>query len=39
MQSLTLAIASIIVDKALEKGREMGFAPLSVTVLDAGDKE
>ena len=36
MDRLTLAMASIIVDKALEKGREMGFAPLSVTVLDAG---
>jgi uncharacterized protein GlcG (DUF336 family) len=34
--SLTLAQASIIVDKALEKGRELGFKPLTVTVLDAG---
>jgi uncharacterized protein GlcG (DUF336 family) len=30
--SLTLAQASIIVDKALEKGRELGF----IAVLDAG---
>lgn len=36
MSLLTLAAASIIVDKALEKGREMGFAPLTVVVLDAG---
>ena len=34
--SLTLAQASIIVDKALEKGRELGFKPLTVAVLDAG---
>ena len=34
--SLTLATASLIVDKSLEKGRELGFAPLSVAVLDAG---
>jgi uncharacterized protein GlcG (DUF336 family) len=33
---LTLAQASIIVDKALEKGREHGFKPLTVAVLDAG---
>src|SRR5271166_5981659 len=33
---LTLAQASIIVDKALEKGRELGFKPLTVAVLDAG---
>ncbi len=36
MQSLTLAIAGLIVDKSLEKGREMSFAPLTVAVLDAG---
>ena len=34
--SLILAQASIIVDKALEKGREFGFKPLTVAVLDAG---
>ncbi len=33
---LTLAQASVIVDKALEKGRELGFKPLTVVVLDAG---
>src|SRR5205807_1768355 len=33
---LTLEAASIIVDKALEKGRELGFKPLTVAVLDAG---
>ena len=32
---LTLEQASIIVDKALEKGRELGFKPLTVAVLDA----
>ena len=36
MDRLTLAMASMIVDKALEKGREMSFAPLTVAVLDAG---
>jgi len=36
MQELTLDIASQIVDKALEKSKEMGFAPLTVAVLDAG---
>ena len=36
MQELTLDIASQIVDKALEKRKEMGFAPLTVAVLDAG---
>jgi uncharacterized protein GlcG (DUF336 family) len=36
MNKLTLAVASMIVDKSLEKGREMGFAPLTVAVLDAG---
>src|ERR1700720_4100044 len=34
--SLILAQASIIVDKALEKGRELGLKPLTVAVLDAG---
>ena len=33
---LTLVQASTIVDKALEKGRELGFKPLTVAVLDAG---
>ncbi|MBV9862327.1 MAG: heme-binding protein [Alphaproteobacteria bacterium] len=36
MTALTLDQASIIVDKALEKGREQNFAPLTVAVLDAG---
>ncbi len=36
MESLTLNIASLIVDKSLEKGREQRFAPLTVAVLDAG---
>src|SRR6266480_2356855 len=34
--TLTLAQASIIVDKSLEKGRELGLKPLTVAVLDAG---
>jgi len=33
---LTLAAASLIVDKALEKGRELKLKPLTVVVLDAG---
>jgi uncharacterized protein GlcG (DUF336 family) len=36
MEPLSLNIASLIVDKALEKGREQRFAPLTVAVLDAG---
>lgn len=36
MKNLTLAAASLIADKALEKGRELDFAPLTVVVLDAG---
>jgi uncharacterized protein GlcG (DUF336 family) len=32
----TLAQASTIIDKALEKGRELGLKPLTVVVLDAG---
>jgi uncharacterized protein GlcG (DUF336 family) len=36
MASLTLDQASIIVDKALEKGRELKLHPLTVVVLDAG---
>jgi uncharacterized protein GlcG (DUF336 family) len=34
--SVTLAQASTIVDTALNKGREMNLAPLTVAVLDAG---
>ena len=36
MAGLTLDHASIIVDKALEKGRELKLQPLTVVVLDAG---
>ena len=36
MNDLTLDTASLIVDKALEKRKEMGFVPLTVAVLDAG---
>ena len=36
MTTLTLAQASIIVDKALEKGRDLKLHPLTVVVLDAG---
>ena len=36
MSALTLAAASIIVDTALAKGRELGLKPLTVAVLDAG---
>ena len=36
MSGVTLAQASIIVDKALEKGRELKLHPLTVVVLDAG---
>lgn len=36
MNDLTLDAASLIVDKALEKRRQMGFVPLTVAVLDAG---
>jgi len=36
MQSLTLEVGTIIADKALEKGRELGLVPLTVAVLDAG---
>jgi uncharacterized protein GlcG (DUF336 family) len=28
--------ASVVVDKALEKGRELGLKPLTVVVLNAG---
>ena len=36
MSDLTLRKAKIIIRKALEKGKELGFKPLSVAVLDAG---
>jgi uncharacterized protein GlcG (DUF336 family) len=36
MTGLTLAQADEIADGTLAKGREMGFAPLTVAVLDAG---
>jgi uncharacterized protein GlcG (DUF336 family) len=36
MSYVTLAQASVIVDKALEKGRELKLQPLTVVVLDAG---
>jgi uncharacterized protein GlcG (DUF336 family) len=36
MSALTLDQASAIVDKALEKGRELNLHPLTVVVLDAG---
>ena len=36
MSELPLGVASLIVDKALECGRELGLAPLTVVVLDAG---
>ncbi len=36
MQSLTLQVSNLIADKALEKGRELDFTPLTVAVLDAG---
>jgi uncharacterized protein GlcG (DUF336 family) len=36
MSSITLAQASIIVDTALAKGRELNLHPLTVVVLDAG---
>lgn len=36
MDRLTLQAASLIADKALEKGRDLRFAPLTVAVLDAG---
>ena len=34
--NMNLATASVIVDAALKAGREHGFMPLSVAVLDAG---
>ncbi len=36
MELLTLQVSTLIADKALEKGRELDFAPLTVAVLDAG---
>ena len=36
MKTLTLSAANCIADKALEKGRELKFGPLTVVVLDAG---
>ncbi|HJT08015.1 MAG TPA: heme-binding protein, partial [Stellaceae bacterium] len=36
MATLTLAQASVIVDKALEHGRALKLKPLAVAVLDAG---
>lgn len=36
MKTLTLSDANLIADKALEKGKELNFAPLTVVVLDAG---
>jgi len=36
MDKLTLAAADIITNKALEKGKELKFQPLTVVVLDAG---
>ncbi len=36
MARLTLAQANIIIQKALEKGRQLGCAPLAVAVLDDG---
>jgi uncharacterized protein GlcG (DUF336 family) len=35
VKTLTLSIANLIADKALEKGKELNFAPLTVVVLDA----
>lgn len=36
MKTLTLSAANRIADKALEKGKELNFCPLTVVVLDAG---
>src|SRR5689334_13021216 len=36
MAELALKEATIIVDQALERGRALGLAPLTVVVLDAG---
>ena len=36
MNSIALESANLIADKALQKGRNLKFAPLTVVVLDAG---
>ncbi len=36
MPGLTLAAANVVADTSLKKGREKGFAPLTVAVLDEG---
>jgi uncharacterized protein GlcG (DUF336 family) len=36
MHNITLAIADAIADQALQKGRAMRFAPLTVAILDSG---
>jgi uncharacterized protein GlcG (DUF336 family) len=36
MQSLTLEAADLIANKSLEKAKTLGFAPLTVVILDAG---
>jgi len=36
LNSILLASANLIADQALQKGRELKFAPLTVVVLDAG---
>jgi uncharacterized protein GlcG (DUF336 family) len=36
MKTLTLTAANCIADKALEKGKELNFSPLTVVILDAG---
>jgi len=36
LNSISLEQANLIADKALQKGRELKFAPLTVAVLDAG---
>jgi uncharacterized protein GlcG (DUF336 family) len=36
MSELSLEVASLIIDKALARARELGLAPLTVVVLDAG---
>jgi uncharacterized protein GlcG (DUF336 family) len=36
LNSILLDVANLIADKALQKGRELKFAPLTVVVLDAG---
>jgi len=36
LNSIPLDSAALIADKALQKGRELKFAPLTVVVLDAG---